>query len=348
LGYLYALLASLLFGLNGSTTKVIMEAGISPAQLTLVRVTVITILAGALLAVSNRTAFRISGRQLLIMGVLGVAGVALIQWFYAVAISLLPVGIALMLEYAGVLILALASRFIFKEKVKTRIWLAIGAVLAGMAVVAEVWASPLNGLGVLAGSLAAVCLAVYFLIGERQVAQWSPLAVAFWSMLFASVFWLIFSGWWNIDPALVLQQASLDGNLSDFSFPLWVVLLWNGVIGSFAPYLLSYLALSRLNATAAGIVSTSEVIFAFLFAYLWLGEALDPVQVVGASLVLAGIVAAQTARGNKAVTLDLASQDAALLQAPRGEPTDQSDPKDVRGQVNPRDRPTARNVGGRP
>jgi drug/metabolite transporter (DMT)-like permease len=319
LGYFYALLASLLFGLNGSTTKVIIEAGISPAQLTFMRVTVIAVLAGSVLVVSNRAAFRISRRQLLIMAVLGVAGVALIQWFYAVAISLLPVGIALMLEYGGVLILALAARFIFKEKVKARIWLAIGAVLVGMAVVAQVWASPLNSLGVLAGCLAAVCLAVYFLIGERQVAQTSPMAVSFWSMLFAGAFWLVFSGWWNIEPALLTQQASLDGNLSDFSFPLWSVLLWNGLFGSFAPYLLSYMALSRLNATAAGIVSTSEVVFAFLFAYLWLGEGLDPVQVVGASLVLVGIVVAQTARGTKAVTLDLASQDLALARAGEGE-----------------------------
>lgn len=309
MGYLLALIASLLFGLNGSTTKVIVEAGISPAQLTFVRVSVITVLAGITLLLTDRAAFRIGRRQVLVMAVLGVAGVALIQWFYAVAISLLPVGIALMLEYGGVLLVALAARFIFHEKVKLRIWVAIGAVLAGMAVVAQVWASPLNSLGVLAGVLAAVCLAVYFLVGERQVASTSPLSVAFWSMLFASAFWLLFSGWWNIQPALLARQTTLGGNLSDWSFPLWLILLWNGVLGSFAPYLLSYMALGRLKATAVGIVSASEVIFAFLFAFLWLGEALDVVQTLGAAVVLAGIVLAQTARAGKAVSLDLARAD---------------------------------------
>jgi drug/metabolite transporter (DMT)-like permease len=59
-------------------------------------------------------------------------------------------------------------------------------------------------------------------------------------------------------------------------------------------------------------VSASEVIFAFVFAFLWLNETLDAVQMLGAAIVLAGIVVAQTARANKAVDLDLASRDIAI------------------------------------
>ncbi|MBG6057630.1 drug/metabolite transporter (DMT)-like permease [Cryobacterium sp. MP_M5] len=316
MGYLYALLASLLFGLNGSTTKVIVEAGLSPAQLTFFRVTIIAVLAGILLLLTNRRAFRIGRRQVAVMALLGVAGVALVQWFYAVAISLLPVGIALMLEYSGVLLVALIARFVFKERVKPRIWLAIGGVLVGMAVVAQIWASTLSPFGVLAGVAAAICLAVYFLVGERQVASSSPLVVSFWSMLFASAFWLVFSAWWQVEPGTLSQQVPLHGNLAALAVPLWLLVLWNGVVGSFAPYLLSYMALGRLTATAAGIVSASEVLFAFGFAFLWLGESLDIVQGAGVVLVLSGIVVAQTARVNKVVDLDLASQDLALGSEP--------------------------------
>lgn len=317
MGYFFALLASLLFGLNGSTTKIIVQAGLSPAQLTFARVTIIAVMAGVLLLLKNRAAFRIDRRQLAVMALLGVAGVAMIQWFYALAISLLPVGIALMLEYSGVLLIALVARFVFKQKVKPRIWVAIGFVLIGMAIVAEIWASTLSARGVLYGLLAAVCLALFFLVGERQVASSSPLAVAFWSMVFASGFWLLFSAWWQIDPAILTQRESLGGNLDGISFPLWGILLWNGVFGSFAPFLLSYMALSRLTATAAGVVSASEVIFAFAFAFLWLGESLTGGQGIGVVLVLTGIVVAQTARANKAVDLDLASQDLALSGDPR-------------------------------
>ena len=52
--------------------------------------------------------------------------------------------------------------------------------------------------------------------------------------------------------------------------------------------------------------SPSEVIFAFLVAWLWLGEGLDLVQIIGAALVLVGIILTQTARANKVIDAGLA------------------------------------------
>jgi drug/metabolite transporter (DMT)-like permease len=82
-------------------------------------------------------------------------------------------------------------------------------------------------------------------------------------------------------------------------------------MGSFLPFLLSFSALGRLKATAGGIVASSEVIFAFVVAWLWLGEELTIFQVIGAGIVLVGIVLAQTSR-TRVVDADLA-----LVDAPR-------------------------------
>src|SRR5690606_4334412 len=121
--------------------------------------------------------------------VLGIVGVALLQYTYAVAVSLLPVGITLLLEYTAVLMVALVAFFFFREKVRARLWLAIGFVLVGLAVVAQIWASELVPFGVLMALCAAVCLALYFLLGEREVGKTSPMAVAFWTMTASAVFW---------------------------------------------------------------------------------------------------------------------------------------------------------------
>jgi len=48
------------------------------------------------------------------------------------------------------------------------------------------------------------------------------------------------------------------------------------------------------------------VIFAFVVAWLWLGESLDLFQLIGAAIVLTGIILAQTARANRVVNADLA------------------------------------------
>ena len=295
-GYAYALLGAALFGLNGTVTKVVVTSGLTGAQLTFFRTLSVMLIAGAWLLFTDRAAFRISRKQLGMLALLGVVGVALMQWSYSMAVSILPVGIALLIEYMEVLLVALVARFVFKEAVKARVWAAVAFVIVGLVLVGKVWASSLNPAGVLFAAMAALTLTVYFVVGQRQVSASSPMAVAFWSMLFAWGFWLLFSGWWNLSPATLTQQVPLEGNLEGLQLPIWILVLWIGVVGSFLPFLLSFLALRHLPATPTGIISSAEVIFAFLVAYVWLGEALEQVQLLGVVLVMIGILLAQTAR----------------------------------------------------
>jgi drug/metabolite transporter (DMT)-like permease len=303
-----------LFGANGSVTKVTMEAGLSPAQVTEFRLVGTAIIAGLVLLVIDRSAFRLPRSQWPVMLVLGVVGVALLQATYAAAVLILPVGIALLLEYTAVLMVALVAYFILKEPVKARLWIAIGFVLIGLAVVAQVWASTLDVLGVVLALAAAVCLAVYFLVGERQVARISPLAVSFWTMTIAAVFWSFVSGWWELSPSILSTPVDIGGAAGVVEVPMALPLAWNVLLGS-----LSLAALRHLPATAAGIVASSEVIFAFAVAWLWLGETLDAVQIIGAAIVLVGIILAQTARVGKVIDADLALVTGPIATVPSAE-----------------------------
>jgi len=279
--------------------KVVIGVGITPAQLTFMRSLAAALIAGAVLLFTARQHFRLSRREVGYFALLGVLGVAIIQWLYAVAISRLPVGVALLIEYTAVILVALAAWLLFREKVHGRLWLAIGAVIVGLAVVARVWDSQLDALGVIAATGAAFAYAFYFLAGERGVARRPAMAVAFWSTLFAAAFWSLFSQWWLIDPALFVTKVSLTGALSDAVVPVWLPLAWVLTLGSFAPFVLSFAALRHLSATAVGILASSEVLFAFIVAWLWLGETLAAIQIAGAGLVLGGIVIAQTARDKR-------------------------------------------------
>lgn len=299
-GATYALLGALLFGVSGSVAKVVIGAGLTPAQITFMRCAATVVLAGAWLALTGRSQWRVTRKELAGFALLGIAGLAMIQWLYAAAISLLPVGVALLIEYTAVVLVALTAWLVFKERVHPRLWAAIGAVLTGLAVVAQVWDSHLNGLGVLAASAAAVAYAFYFLAGERGVARKPPLVVTFWAALFATAFWAVFSGWWRIDSVLFGTDVSLTGALAEVTVPLWVPVAWVLTLGSFAPFAFSFAALSHVSATAVGILASSEVLFAFAVAWVWLGEKLTWPQVAGAALVLAGIVTAQTARRTRA------------------------------------------------
>ncbi|MEO8529192.1 MAG: DMT family transporter, partial [Pseudolysinimonas sp.] len=211
MGYLYALLGALLFGANGSLAKLLVNGGLSPTQLTLFRSLGTAVLAGVILLITDRAQFRLKPRQLAVMAVLGIAGVALLQASYAAALGLLPVGITLLIEYTAVLMVAVVAFVFFKERVRARLWVAIGLVLLGLTAVARPWEARLDPLGVVFALVAAVTLALYFIVGERQVGRTSPLAVAFWTMLFATAFWALFSGWWNLDPGIFSKPLDVGG-----------------------------------------------------------------------------------------------------------------------------------------
>ena len=243
MGYFYALLAAVLFGANGSVSKVVIESGFTAIQLTQMRVLGAAVISGVILLVLDRKSFRVPMRQWPVIAILGIVGVGMLQATYAFAIALLPVGIALLLEYLAVLIVALVAFFFFKEKVHQRLWIAITCVLVGLVVVAEIWASTLNPVGMLWGLGAAICLATYFLVGEKQLQTISPLALSFWTMTVASIFWAPFSGWWNFTPDTFTALVPLSSSAESASLPIWVFIVWNMTLGSFAPFLLSLSAI---------------------------------------------------------------------------------------------------------
>jgi drug/metabolite transporter (DMT)-like permease len=75
-----------------------------------------------------------------------------------------------------------------------------------------------------------------------------------------------------------------------------VLVAWVIVFGTVAPFGLVLLGLRLIGATRTGLVGTVEPVLAGFIAWVVLAERLAPVQVLGAAVVLAGIVVAESAR----------------------------------------------------
>jgi drug/metabolite transporter (DMT)-like permease len=296
LGVIFALAGVLLFGLNASTSKVVMSSGITPEEIVIFRSFATALGAGIALLLTNRKAFRVKRHEWKGLILFGIFGVALMQWSYSNAVKNLPIGIALLIEYTAIVIVPLVSLWLFKEKVKPRLWFAIVMVLGGLVVVSRIWDGGLNPIGLMFAVMAAVFLSFYFLMGEHTLKKRDAMSTLFYSMTISAVFWLIVSPWWNFEPSTLMQEVSLTGNLSQLELPLWMLMVWVGIFGSFLPMLFSYLALVHLSATSVGVISTGETVTAFFFAWAWLNEKIDGVQALGGILVVAGIVLAQTSR----------------------------------------------------
>ena len=288
--------AALMFGFNASTVKIILGTEISPEQLVLFRTAITALIAGIVLLFTNKKAFKITKKELPVLVFYGVFGVALMQWSYSNAVSLLPISVALLIEYTAIVIVPLVSLLLFKEKVRPRLWFGIAAVLIGLAIVSNIWNSALNPLGVAWAIMAAVCLSIYFLIGEHTQRKRDAMSTLFYTFAVAAIFWAIMN---LINPGKIIDinvDFNLGGNLSAISMPVWAGLLWIGIMGSFIPMLLDYIALGNLSATAVGVIATAETVFATVFAWAWLNESMTTLEVIGGLIVVAGIILAETSR----------------------------------------------------
>lgn len=301
LGIMFAVAASLLFGINASTTKVIIQSGIAAEQVVFVRAVAAGLFAFAWALIANRSELRVPLRRLPQLAAVGIIGVGMLQYTYSQAVALLPIGIALLIEYTAVLLVPLVAIVLFKEKVKSQIWFGAVLVLAGLAVVAQVWDNQLNPLGLFFGIAAAISLTIYFLSVER-VQRWLPTNVAMaYGMAFSALFFLPLANLSSFDATKLQEAVDLGGNLAGVQLPLWIMLVWLGIMGSFLPMAFSYLSLRHLSATLAGIIATSETVLAFLVALLWLNETITLTQALGGLGVIAGILVAQTARKQKEI-----------------------------------------------
>jgi len=297
LGYVMALAAAVLFAVNGTVSKIALTGSeLTAVDYTQLRTTGAFLgLALGLLAVA-RDKLRFSRRDLPFMAFYGVFSFALVQWLYFVAIERLPIGIALLIQFSGVVLVALWARLVWHVEVRPRVWAALALTLVGLALVSEFWLGwTLDTLGVVACVGAAITLATYLLAGERAVEQRDPLGVLCLSLFFASLLWAVVQRW-TFPTGELNAETSLQGNLDHLSAPIWVFALWTILLGTIAPFGLSIAALRHLAATRLGITLTLEPVVATFVAWAWLDETLATPQLIGGAVVLTGILLAQTAR----------------------------------------------------
>ncbi len=302
LGYAFTLAAAGFFAVNGTVSTLALQAGIPPTRLTALRCTGAAIGLLLLLAVISPRRLRVSRREVPFLAVFGVVGVALTQFLYYVAIGRLPVGIALVFEMTAPVFIALYVWLVRGEKVRSRLWVALLLSLAGLVLIAQVWqdGGSLDALGVGAALLAALCLATYYLMGERGTVTRDPVTLTCWSFVAAAVFWSAAAPWWEFDASVLGERVPVS--IGGVGLPLWLLVTWIVVLGAIVPFWLSIAGLRHLSPTTAGIVATVEPVFASVVAWLWVEQVLTGWQVAGGVVVLAGIVLAQTARRAAVVT----------------------------------------------
>ncbi|WP_130439715.1 DMT family transporter [Streptomyces sp. BK239] len=291
LGLGLAIGSAIAFGGSGVAAKPLIEAGLDPLHVVWLRV------AGAALvmlplAVRHRALVRRRPALLAGFGLLGVAGV---QAFYFAALSRIPVGVALLVEYLAPALVLGWVRFVQRRPVTRAA--AFGVVLAvgGLACVVEVWAGlSFDALGLLLALGAAGCQVGYFVLSDQGSDSADgapdPLGVIAYGLLVGAAVLTVVARPWAMDWSVLAHSAVMDGT----RVPAWALLAWIVLIATVVAYVTGVVSVRRLSPQIAGVVACLEAVIATVLAWVLLGEHLSAPQIVGGAVVLLGAFIAQS------------------------------------------------------
>ncbi|MER5386211.1 EamA family transporter [Streptomyces sp. NBC_00647] len=290
-GLSLALVSAVAFGGSGVAAKPLIEAGLDPLHVVWLRV------AGAALvmlplAVRHRALVKRRPALLAGFGLLGVAGV---QAFYFAAISRIPVGVALLVEYLAPALVLGWVRFVQRRPVTRAAALGVVLAVGGLACVVEVWSGlSFDLVGLLLALGAACCQVGYFVLSDQGSDAGDeapdPLGVIAYGLLVGTLVLTAVARPWSMDWSVLGGSADMNGTSVLASLLLgWIVL-----IATVVAYVTGVLSVRRLSPQVAGVVACLEAVIATVLAWVLLGEHLSAPQIVGGGVVLLGAFIAQS------------------------------------------------------
>ena len=289
LGYAAVAGAAALWAVAAVVARHLFDEGVDPVELTEAR-SVLTA-AGFAFVPSAWQRGRGPGRGLVVG--LGL-GLALLNVTYYTAISRIPVAVAVVLQYtAPALVVGWASAT-SRRAPAPGLLAALAAALVGVVLVMDVTGAVggrIDGVGVAMGLAAALCFASCTVLLERTREVYGSSGAMFRCFAVASVVWLAYQV-----PRGAPEELVARSNLPE--------VLYVGLAGTLAPFLLYAWGIGRVRAERAAIAATLEPVLAAMVAWVWLGQRLSPLQIVGGALVLAAVASLQPARRRPLATPD--------------------------------------------
>ena len=272
------------------------ELGVTPERLAQARVVVALVPLAAYLLVARRDLMRPPRAAVPALIGFGACIVA-VNFAYYVAIDRVQVGVAVALQYTAPVLVLAGTAIIGRRNPQPAIWLAGALSLTGAVLVSGALAGaqqPLDGLGLLAGAVAAVTFAGYLVTAELAGRRGThPVTTLFIGFCVAALIWAVVLPLWNW-PIELLADPQVA----------WRIVAV-GLLGTLLPFGLVVAALRWISSALAGIATTAEPVLAALLAWLFLGQVLSVPQVVGGALVITGVLIAQMTRQPEAVAAEM-------------------------------------------
>jgi DME family drug/metabolite transporter len=200
-----------------------------------------------------------------------------------IAIQQLPVAIAIVLLFTAPILVVLWSAFASCRVPSRSVLIALSLSILGVVLVSRLLESNLaqvNWFGIGIGLTTAVFFAAYIILSEQMAGTGESMGMLLKTYAVASLFWLAYQVTQGLPTTLLTSEH--------FSKVLVV-----GIVGNLLPYLLFLWSIQRVHAERAAIVATLEPFVAAILAWLWFGQILSLLQILGGVLIIVAVTVMQ-------------------------------------------------------
>jgi drug/metabolite transporter (DMT)-like permease len=285
-GLALALLSAATFGTSGTFARSLTDAGWTAEAAVAIRVGVASAILVVPAALVLRGRWAVVRRSLGAIGLYGLLAVMTAQVCFFNAVQRVPVGVALLLEYAGIILVVGWMWAVHGDRPR-RLTVA-GAVVAivGLVCVLDVGGgASLDPIGVAWGLGAAAGLAGYFVLSAHVDDELPAVALACGGMAVGAVALVVLGAVGVLSIDATFGEVTYAGHRMSWLVPA----LGLSVVAGAVAYVTGIGGARILGAPLASFVGLTEVLFAVLFAWLALGELPGTTQLVGGALIVGGI-----------------------------------------------------------
>ncbi|KKK06966.1 DMT family transporter [Micromonospora sp. HK10] len=281
-----ALLSALTFATSGTFARPLITGAWSAEAVVLARVGIAALVMAvpALLALRGR--LPVLRRNAITIVVFGLLGVALAQACFFNAVRYLPVGVALLLEYLGIVLVVGWMWLVHGQR--PRLLTVAGSVtaLCGLFFVLDLaGADRLDPVGVLWGLGAGVGLAGYYVIAGRVDPALPSVVMASGGMAVGALVLLLL----GLVGLLPLRAGAADVTFAGHQMSWLVPIAGLSLVAAVIAYLTGVAGARLLGARLSSFVGLTEVMFAVLIAWLLLDELPTAIQLSGGALIVVGV-----------------------------------------------------------
>lgn len=275
-GWIIALLAISAFSTATPIARAALVGGMDPYALLMARMAIATLLIATTILVLNPKRLKLPRRAInvaLLAGILNSGG--LICYFLglvyleasmaAMIISLSPLVVLSILALRG-------ERVTYRHAVRMALALAGVYLLIGPG-------GDVSILGVVYIMLAILGFALQTALLQWNLTEYDPLAVTFYLLITITGGILV---WWVVK-GMPWQAPGIGG---------WSAIFGLAIVGTYAARLLHFSAISHIGGGQTSMLSPLETLLTVMWAYLFLGERLYPIQLFGGVLILLSAVLA--------------------------------------------------------